>query len=335
MELSEAEKRLVWDHAFRKAVAIVTSSSSSSVEEASSSDDEELPTAVLGSVDFAGNRASGSGLGTGDLSNEDKLQVYALYKQATEGDLPVERERPGWTRAVERAKFDAWAKKRGMSGRDAQIEYVRRVCGEGVVDRIHHAIAAWRTHSPGPSLSLSLSHNESQSQSHDESQWPSQSESQSQSRGAVSRERLNETAGEEMERVERRLDEESRKGSLETRLGMLVVSLEESEVRLRELEQRSIAALEKVELRLASSHEEMVRTREVVLERLRDVAMDRASAVLIPTRGGSSSMSWTVLLRKLTLWGGFTIALAWVIVRITNSQHIAESVRRVRRAKRL
>ena len=41
-------------------------------------------------------------------SNEEKLQVYALYKQATVGD--VTGKRPGMMDFVGRAKYDAWAK---------------------------------------------------------------------------------------------------------------------------------------------------------------------------------------------------------------------------------
>jgi acyl-CoA-binding protein len=50
------------------------------------------------------------------------LQIYALYKQATAGD--VEGKRPGFTDMVARAKFDAWAGLKGKSTREAQQEYV-------------------------------------------------------------------------------------------------------------------------------------------------------------------------------------------------------------------
>ena len=43
-----------------------------------------------------------------------KLEFYALYKQATEGD--VSGKRPGMMDFVGRAKFDAWEKLKGMSG---------------------------------------------------------------------------------------------------------------------------------------------------------------------------------------------------------------------------
>lgn len=51
-------------------------------------------------------------------SNEDLLELYALYKQATVGD--VTGTRPGMMDFKGRAKFDAWTKKKG-TGRDAAM----------------------------------------------------------------------------------------------------------------------------------------------------------------------------------------------------------------------
>ena len=50
------------------------------------------------------------------------LKIYALYKQATEGD--VEGKRPGFTDMVGRAKYDAWAAIKGTSGDEAMQQYV-------------------------------------------------------------------------------------------------------------------------------------------------------------------------------------------------------------------
>lgn len=60
-----------------------------------------------------------------DPGNEVKLQLYALYKQATEGD--VSGKRPGFTNFVGRAKYDAWAELAGTSAEDAQAQYVELV----------------------------------------------------------------------------------------------------------------------------------------------------------------------------------------------------------------
>ena len=54
--------------------------------------------------------------------NMTLLKIYALYKQATEGD--VEGKRPGFTDMVGRAKYDAWAAIKGTSGDDAMQQYV-------------------------------------------------------------------------------------------------------------------------------------------------------------------------------------------------------------------
>jgi acyl-CoA-binding protein len=62
---------------------------------------------------------------TQDPGNEAKLKMYALYKQATVGD--VEGKRPGFTNPVGRAKYDAWAGVKGMSSQDAEAAYVEFV----------------------------------------------------------------------------------------------------------------------------------------------------------------------------------------------------------------
>jgi acyl-CoA-binding protein len=54
--------------------------------------------------------------------NSTLLKLYALYKQATEGD--VEGKRPGFTDMVGRAKYDAWAAIKGKGGDEAMQEYV-------------------------------------------------------------------------------------------------------------------------------------------------------------------------------------------------------------------
>ena len=60
-----------------------------------------------------------------DPGNDTKLQLYALYKQATEGD--VQAKRPGFTNPVGRAKYDAWAGVEGTSADDARDRYVALV----------------------------------------------------------------------------------------------------------------------------------------------------------------------------------------------------------------
>ena len=54
--------------------------------------------------------------------NATLLQIYSLYKQATEGD--VQGKRPGMMDMVGRAKYDAWAGQQGKTNDAAMKEYV-------------------------------------------------------------------------------------------------------------------------------------------------------------------------------------------------------------------
>lgn len=58
-------------------------------------------------------------------SNTVLLQLYALYKQATEGD--VSGERPGGFDFKAIAKYDAWKGLAGTSQDDARQQYVALV----------------------------------------------------------------------------------------------------------------------------------------------------------------------------------------------------------------
>ena len=58
-------------------------------------------------------------------SNEDLLSLYALYKQATEGD--IREDRPTGFDFKAMAKWDAWAIQRGKSQKEARQEYVNLV----------------------------------------------------------------------------------------------------------------------------------------------------------------------------------------------------------------
>ena len=56
-------------------------------------------------------------------SNEDLLQLYALFKQATDGD--VSGDRPGGFDFKAIAKFDAWSEKKGTAKDAAMQQYAR------------------------------------------------------------------------------------------------------------------------------------------------------------------------------------------------------------------
>jgi len=57
--------------------------------------------------------------------NATLLQLYALFKQASDGD--VEGRRPGFTDLVGRAKYDAWAAIKGTSSDAAMQQYIALV----------------------------------------------------------------------------------------------------------------------------------------------------------------------------------------------------------------
>ena len=58
-------------------------------------------------------------------SNDTLLQLYSLYKQATEGD--VNGDAPGQFDFVARAKYEAWSGIKGKSREAAMKEYVQLV----------------------------------------------------------------------------------------------------------------------------------------------------------------------------------------------------------------
>ena len=60
-----------------------------------------------------------------DPGNALKLQLYANYKQATEGD--VKGDKPGFTEFVNRAKYEAWAKLKGTPPEEAMKAYIKLV----------------------------------------------------------------------------------------------------------------------------------------------------------------------------------------------------------------
>jgi diazepam-binding inhibitor (GABA receptor modulator, acyl-CoA-binding protein) len=59
------------------------------------------------------------------LGNDVLLQLYALYKQSTVGDATGSR--PGMLDIKGRAKYDAWASKKGLTLQAAQAAYVAYV----------------------------------------------------------------------------------------------------------------------------------------------------------------------------------------------------------------
>ena len=57
-----------------------------------------------------------------DPGNDAKLTLYALYKQATVGD--VSGKKPGMFDMVGRAKYEAWSKVSGLTTDEAKQRYI-------------------------------------------------------------------------------------------------------------------------------------------------------------------------------------------------------------------
>ena len=57
--------------------------------------------------------------------NATLLQIYAFYKQASEGD--ASGKRPGFTDMVGRAKWDAWNEVKGQSSDEAMQGYIDQI----------------------------------------------------------------------------------------------------------------------------------------------------------------------------------------------------------------
>ncbi|XP_066997695.1 acyl-CoA-binding protein [Anabrus simplex] len=58
-------------------------------------------------------------------TDEELLEIYALYKQGTVGD--VNTARPGMLDFKGKAKWDAWNSKKGMSSDAAKEAYIAKV----------------------------------------------------------------------------------------------------------------------------------------------------------------------------------------------------------------
>lgn len=58
-------------------------------------------------------------------SNDELLELYSLFKQATVGD--VNTERPGLFDVKGKAKWDAWSAKKGTSSDSAKEAYIALV----------------------------------------------------------------------------------------------------------------------------------------------------------------------------------------------------------------
>ncbi|MBI5371805.1 MAG: acyl-CoA-binding protein [Sphingobacteriales bacterium] len=59
-------------------------------------------------------------------SNDTLLQLYSLYKQASEGDISADPPSNPFD-FVAKAKYEAWAALKGKSGTEAMTDYIELV----------------------------------------------------------------------------------------------------------------------------------------------------------------------------------------------------------------
>ena len=57
------------------------------------------------------------------LSDEQKLDIYGLYKQSTVGDVGDVPRPDGWFDMVGKAKWDAWKQNEGLTKEEAKSKY--------------------------------------------------------------------------------------------------------------------------------------------------------------------------------------------------------------------
>ncbi|CAJ0608215.1 unnamed protein product [Cylicocyclus nassatus] len=72
-------------------------------------------------------------------TDEEKLKLYGLYKQAVHGDIPPEEdyEKPTEDKTAI-AKYNAWAERKGQTKEAARTEYVQ--LAEEMIRRYHREI---------------------------------------------------------------------------------------------------------------------------------------------------------------------------------------------------
>jgi len=58
-------------------------------------------------------------------SPADQLEIYSLYKQASQGD--VTGNAPSMLNPIGRAKHKAWAEKKGLSQEEAMQAYIQKI----------------------------------------------------------------------------------------------------------------------------------------------------------------------------------------------------------------
>ena len=68
------------------------------------------------------------------INTEEKLMLYAYFKQSTLGDCRTDR--PSFYQLVEKTKYDAYFGLKGMSVENAKINYIKLV--RSILERVKH-----------------------------------------------------------------------------------------------------------------------------------------------------------------------------------------------------
>ena len=77
-----------------------------------------------------------------NTTTAQKLQYYALFKQATLGD--VQGTQPWAVQLEARAKWDAWAALKGMSKEEAMQKYIDLITAGDAAWEQHEALATYK-----------------------------------------------------------------------------------------------------------------------------------------------------------------------------------------------
>eukprot|EP00929_Paragymnodinium_shiwhaense_P043442 TRINITY_DN2233_c0_g1_i1.p1 TRINITY_DN2233_c0_g1~~TRINITY_DN2233_c0_g1_i1.p1 ORF type:complete len:766 (-),score=176.44 TRINITY_DN2233_c0_g1_i1:34-2331(-) len=95
-------------------------------DDASSASERRFEAARLVAIVAKGESGGRWGVfGRGGL--QDRLQLYALYKQATAGDADAATCKPGLARPIRRARWEAWSRLAGLTRQDARRRYCELV----------------------------------------------------------------------------------------------------------------------------------------------------------------------------------------------------------------
>ena len=80
------------------------------------------------SLEESFDAAAAKARSTDGVSNDNKLKIYSLFKQAKEGPVAqTDHKRPGIFDLTGRAKYDAWAGLGDMSKEQAMKDYIALV----------------------------------------------------------------------------------------------------------------------------------------------------------------------------------------------------------------